>query len=419
MRCKLSNKQVDDEAAPQKGTTTLWDIQVTGFGVRIYAPTTLKPNGRRTFFLNYRIDGVERRHTIGERSKDGWSVEAARRRAAELRKSIDRGENPAVEKRERREAPTIADLVERYELEVIPKKRLGEKNGRLNDERRMLALVADHLGHRTKIADIHAGDIEAMHRAVTKERGAVRANRVLAIASKAFTRSLVPLAGENTPWRNAAQGNPVKGVGRNHEEPAGRLYSPAEMAAISDALAGYEGKVSADCVRLVMLTGCRPGEAMAASWLEFDRELGYWVKPSAHTKQKKHHRVPLAAPALELIERLRKQRDPEVDWVFPGDRHDGPLRTVGHCWRFVRDRANLPADARLYDLRHSYASTGAGSGLSLPLIGRLLGHTQPRTTQRYAAHLADDPLQAAVDKISAIITGAGQPGAKVVPIERG
>jgi integrase len=412
--CKLTRKQCTDQAAPESGAVTLWDTEIKGFGVRIYAATS-RGSSRRSFFLNYRVDGVERRITIGDFPT--WSVEAARLRAKELRKEIAGGHNPAVQKRERREAPTVADLAARYEAEVIPSKRLPGKNGRLNDERRMLALMADHLGRHTKVADIHAGDIKAAHQAITRDRGPVRANRVLAIASKAFSLSLVPLAGENTPWRNAVQGNPCKGVVRNHEEQSGRLYSPAELAAISDGLAEYEGQVSADCIRLMMLTGCRPGEAMAATWSEFD-EPGYWVKPSAHTKQKKDHRVPLAAPALELIDRLRGQRDNGVRCVFPGERHDVPLRTVGHCWRFVRKRAGLPADARLYDLRHSFASTGAGSGLSLPIIGRLLGHTQPRTTQRYAAHLADDPLKAAVDKIGAVITGAGKAGADVVSIKR-
>jgi site-specific recombinase XerD len=87
-----------------------------------------------------------------------------------------------------------------------------------------------------------------------------------------------------------------------------------------------------------------------------------------------------------------------------------------HVWDFVRKEAGLDKAARLYDLRHTFASVGAGGGLSLPIIGRLLGHTQPRTTQRYA-HLADDPLREAAEKITTVITGAGKPGAKVVPIK--
>jgi integrase len=91
------------------------------------------------------------------------------------------------------------------------------------------------------------------------------------------------------------------------------------------------------------------------------------------------------------------------------------LTQLWRVWDFIRKETGLGKDARLYDLRHTFASVGAGGGLSLPIIGRLLGHTQPRTTQRYA-HLADDPLREASEKIGRVITGAGKPGAPVVPL---
>jgi integrase len=280
----------------------------------------------------------------------------------------------------------------------------------------MLAEIADYLGKHTKVADVHGGDVRDMHRKISESIGRlgprrVRANRVLAIASKLFSLSLVPVAGENRPWRDAVMGNPCKGIARNHEEPKERFYSQAELAAISDALAEYPG-VAADCVRLVMLTGCRPGEAMQAQWPELDKEPGLWVKPSAHVKQRKVHRLPLSPAALELVERLRKKRRSADGWVFPGDIAGEPLKAIHHVWDFVRKRTGI--QGRPYDLRHSYASVGAGGGLSLLIIGKLLGHTQQRTTQRYA-HLADDPLKEAADKIGAVIGGAGE-GADVTPM---
>jgi len=165
-----------------------------------------------------------------------------------------------------------------------------------------------------------------------------------------------------------------------------------------------------------MLTGCRPIEAMKAQWEEFDREPRYWIKPSAHVKQRKTHKLPLSPAAIELIDRLRKKR--KGKWVFPGDRPGAHLTVLWRVWDFVRKQTGLSEDARLYDLRHTFASVGAGGGLSLPIIGRLLGHTQPRTTQRYA-HLADDPLREAAEKITTVITGAGKPGASVVPLRGG
>jgi integrase len=395
---------------PETGAVTYWDNdpKVSGFGVRIYA------GGGRSFFLNYRIDGRERRYTIGAFPR--WSVTAARERAKELRSEIDRGHDPAGQKRERREAPTVQDLIDRYIEEHLPRKSAGEQ--RVEDEKKMLEEIGKHLGPHTKVADVHGGDIRDMHRKISESVGrsgprAVRANRILSVCSKMFSLSLVPMKGENTPWRNAALGNPCKGIERNHEEGRERFFSQGELAAITDALAEYPG-VAADCVRLIMLTGCRPAEAMGAEWSEFDKEPGYWVKPSAHTKQRKVHRLPLSPPAIELLERLRKKR--KGNWVFPGDIAGEPLKALWHVWHFVRRKTGLGQDARVYDLRHTFASVGAGGGLGLPIIGKLLGHTQSRTTQRYA-HLADDPVREAAEKITTVITGAGKAGAAVVNIK--
>jgi integrase len=471
----LTNDIVRETSAPASGSITLWDTRVTGFGVRIFATTDRDPKGTRTFFLNYRIDGIERRYTIGRFPT--WSVSAARDEAEDLRKLVDQGRDPTREKRERREAPTIQDLVDRYIAEHLPTKT-GGKN-RINDEKRKLAEIAQRLGKSRKIAEVHFGDLEAMHRAITNSGRPVAANRTLGIASKMFSLSLRPMAGEDKPWRDAAMGNPCKGIARNHEEGRERFFGQAELAAISDALAAFGeaadprsrafAQSSADCVRLIMLSGCRPNEALLATWTQFDGQYGYWIKPSAHTKQRKQHALPLSPPALELIERLRKARKRGAKYVFPGAKTDEPIAALWHVWHFVRHHATLTlwatsddpkitgivadlerglgrrptidecrteaerqevvlppgllagADqppARLYDLRHTFASVGAGGGLSLPIIGRLLGHTQARTTQRYA-HLADDPVREAAEKIGAVISGAGKKiRATVVAIKR-
>ena len=124
----------------------------------------------------------------------------------------------------------MQDLVDRYIRDHLPTLSEGEHN----DQRRMLAEIAEHLGKDRKVADVHFGDIEAMHRTITKSGRPIRANRILGVASKAFTLSLRPMAGEDKPWRDTA--NPCKGVARNREEGRERFFSQAELAAISDAL---------------------------------------------------------------------------------------------------------------------------------------------------------------------------------------
>jgi integrase len=405
---KLSNKFV---AGLPRGE--MWwddDPRATGFGVRTYL------GGGKSFFIDYRLDGRQGRYTIGPFPR--WSADAARERAKELRRQIDRGHDPTGAKRERRTAPTVQDLIDRYIKDHLPKK--SDDSTRVADEKRMLAEIGKHLGKHTKVVDVHGGDISEMHRRITESVGRsgkprpVRANRILTVASKMFSLALVPRAGETLPWRNAVLGNPCKGIERNREEGRERFFGQSELAAIGDALAEYQG-VAADCVRLVMLTGCRPSEAMRAKWSEFDEQPGYWIKPSAHTKQRKTHKLPLSPAATELIDRLRAKRGRSPSWVFPGDVKGEHLAALWHVWHFVRKHAALGQDARLYDLRHTFASVGAGGGLSLPIIGRLLGHTQSRTTQRYA-HLADDPLREAAEKIGTVITGASKPGAPIVPL---
>jgi integrase len=344
-------------------------------------------------------DDVDEQLTRGESEHGAREAsEAAREQAKKLRKEIDQGVDPAGDKRART-APTVQDLIDRYIADHLPKKSVV--GPRLRDEKRMLAEIGARLGRHSKVADIHGGDIADMHRRITESGRPVRANRILAIASKMFSLSLVPMPGETLPWRNASLGNPCKGIERNHEEAKERFFSQSELTAISDALARYRGG-AADCVRLIMLTGCRPIEAMKATWEEFDKESGYWIKPSAHVKQRKTHKLPLSPAAIELVDRLRKKR--KGRWVFPGDKPGQHLTVLSRVWEFVRKETGLGEDARIYDLRHSYASVGAGGGLSLLVIGKLLGHTQPRTTTRYA-HLSDDPLKEAANKIGNAIAG--------------
>jgi integrase len=409
---KLTADTIRQTPAPPTGSTTLWDGEVIGFGVRVFAPTKLHPGGVRSFFINYRFGGRERRLTIG--AFPAWSVLAARDRAKELRREIDNGGDPAGAKRSRREAPTVADLIERYTRDHLPNLSAREQVS----HRTMLAEIGARLGMNRAVAAVHHGDIDAMHKKITAGERPVRANRVLGVCSKMFSLALLPLAGEDAPWRDAAMGNPCKGVERNREVARERFFSAGELAAITDALAAYPGQTAADCVRLVMATGCRPGEAMAARWSEFDAEPGYWVKPSSHTKQRRVHRAPMTPAALELIARRRLARTSE--FVFPSERTTEPIATLWHVWEFTRAHAGLGKTARIYDLRHTFASVGAGGGLSLQIIGRLLGHTMSRTTERYA-HLADDPLKAAAEKIGSVIAGAanGTPSATVTPIKGG
>jgi integrase len=254
------------------------------------------------------------------------------------------------------------------------------------------------LGKR-KVATLNFSDMDALHRQLTKASGPYRGNRVLALVSKLCSLSV------QWHWRTD---NPCKGVERNDEAKRKRYLTGAELERLSQALADHDDQDAADIFRLLLLTGARRGEVLSARWTDIDLETGVWTKPAATTKTRAEHRVPLSPPALQII----ASRKTDSEFLFRG-RYGGHRIEVKSNWRRICKVANITG-LRIHDLRHSYASFAASSGISLHAIGELPGHTQPSTTHRYA-HLFDDHLRQATTRIGALIIG--KLSAKVVPFK--
>jgi integrase len=163
----------------------------------------------------------------------------------------------------------------------------------------------------------------------------------------------------------------------------------------------YSDQQSANIIRLLLLTGARRGEVLAARWADFDSGFATWVKPGATTKQKTEHRVPLSAPARQLLTKIRRQVPVGVEWLFPAN--GSHRRDVKDAWAIICHTAKID-DVRVHDLRHTFASVLVSAGHSLPTIGALLGHTTAQTTHRYS-HLADSPLRVATERAGAILSG--------------
>lgn len=117
--------------------------------------------------------------------------------------------------------------------------------------------------------------------------------------------------------------------------------------------------------------------------------------------QRHLHRAPISASAAALLRTIRLRVPEDREWVFPGDAEGKPLQYIKRLWEDVRVKADLPA-VLIHDLRHTFASLLASGGMTLPMIGKLLGHTQVPTTQRYA-HLLDDPLRARLEQVEIIV----------------
>jgi integrase len=388
---RLSDKVVKALPAPPKGNRIAYDSDVPGFGCRVTAA------GARAFILNYRrkADGTGRRYTIG--TFPAWSVAGAREEARRLRREVDSGRDPLGEHESERAAPTVANLAVRFLEEHVAKQRphtQTEYRSILNND------ILPALG-KLKVAAVAFEHVERLHTAITK-RAPVRANRTLAVTSKMFTLAI--------KWRMRTD-NPCKGIERNREHHRRRYLKPDELARLTKALAEDRNQLAADAIRLLLLTGARKNEVLSATWDQFDLAAGIWTKPHTATKQGREHRVPLNAPARQLLGRLHDSRNGS-EWVFPrrdGGQHREDLK---YSWRRICKTAGI-AGLRVHDLRHSHASALVSAGFSLPVIGALLGHSQPQTTHRYA-HLLDDPLREASERVGAIIVG--EQNAEIVPL---
>jgi len=419
MRAKITKRKVD-ELQPGERDAFVWDAELPGFGCKI------TPKGSRIYVLQYGQAGRDRRVTIGRHGID-VTPEQARLEAQRLRGLVAAGETPSAAGAKRSGDITVAELGQRYldEYAIPHKKPSGIAQDRRNLQNHVVPLIG-----KLRVRAIERADVARVMREVaagktakdekTKRQGRrivrggeIVANRVQALLSKMFALA--------EDWKLRSEGtNPCRGVKRYAEHKVERFLSGDELTRLGAALAssavdGSRGssaklalkkrkvtrtrEASIDALRLLLLTGCRVGEVLSLRWQHVDVERRLLLLPDSKTGAKS---IFLSQSAIEL---LRSQpRVAGSDYVFAGDREGKPVVSLRKTWERLCAAAKI-GNVRLHDLRHSYASIAAAGGMSLPVIGALLGHSQPSTTARYA-HLAASPLHEAADAIGARIVAA-------------
>jgi integrase len=397
---QLTDDYIETLAPPESGYTIHWDGDfkkaVPGFGLRLTA------NGAKTFVFNYRTrTGRQRRIKIGY--YPAYSVTAARKVASQHYLAVTNGGDPMADVQSERDSPTMAKLCDFYIENHLPTKRKAPAK---TDKYAIDRIILPKLKHH-KLADIKPSDIKRIHRDITKTGKPFRANRIVALLHTMFELA------KDEGWVDR---NPCKSVKRNPEPPRERYLSVDELNRLTEALAAYPDQNLANAVRLLLLTGARRGEVLGMEWEQINFEERTWTKPSAHTKQNKTHHIPLSAPALQLLSEMRERADEDAKFVFPGEGKTGHRIDLKKPWKAIHTSAKI-ANLRLHDLRHSYASILASGGTSIPILMKLLGHTQISTTMRYA-HLSVDPLREQTERVGAVVTGAGKPSAEVTKFKR-
>jgi integrase len=401
-RFKITDAFIKKLKPPATGSKVYF-ADVPGFGVRI------SKGGTIAFVYNYRNShGEDRRIKIGR--YPAFSPTQARNRAVKLQNAVENGIDPLLEKQREQEAPTMGELIAAYQKDPdVLKKRPPT----LRNERQMFKnIIKPHLATR-RVGAITRTELATLHKSL--EGTPYAANRVLALLSTVFTFA------EREKWR---ADNPAKGIKKFPEEKRERWLTEDEMKRLSAALDSYSDQTAANAIRLLLLTGSRESEVLQATWEEFDLERGVWTKPSHHTKQKKTEHVALSDAALALLHTMHEHK--KGTYLFPGRDGRKARVTIRRPWEQVCKTASLVEEftekskridprtreprllkryrptLRIHDLRHNFASYLVSSGVSLHIVGKLLGHTQPQTTARYA-HLADNPLREAANKFGQIL----------------
>lgn len=398
-------QSVVDRASPEDVRYVLTDTVIPGFWL------VVEPTGRKAFKLRYRVGGgrkaTVREPKIGDAS--AMRTEKARAIAAEWRADVAKGGDPGGARQAHREAPTMAELFERYLAEHAASRK--KASSRAGDRRLIELKLLPTLGAR-KVAEVNKAEVARLHGRMSATP--YEANRTLALLSKAL--NLAEVWGFRPPGSN-----PCRLVEKFKEEKRKRFLSPAELARLGEALrvAERDGQLTLPprdgvrseearvpvsrwaitAIRLLALTGARKSEILGLKWAWIDFDARRAALPDSKTGEKV-----LILPPPALVELASLPRVADNPYVLPGAKPGTHLVNMDQAWRAIREVAGLD-DVRIHDLRHSFASVGAASGQSLPVIGALLGHSQPATTARYA-HLADDPLQVAAESIGGRIAAA-------------
>jgi integrase len=387
---RITKATVDNAASPAAGQRLIRDSEQKGFGLRVTA------NGAKSFFWEGRINGINRRITLGQ--YPALSATAAREMALQTKAAVIQGLDPVRERKDKRKVVTFRELAAIYlEEHAKPHKRSWRE-----DERRIKTHLLPRFGTR-KLDDIRPEDVMRLKMAVERSSGPYEANRTLALL-----KTMYNLAHH---WEAFKGENPVKRVKLFKEQKRERFLSEDEMRALLAAVEQESNLYWRAYFLLSLLFGTRKGELLSSRWVDFDltSDSPTWHIPD--TKAGRSHTLPITEQVKQILISLPSYGSSE--FLFPGNSKSGHLTEPKKAWRRIKEKAGL-SDLRLHDLRRTLGSWLAADNYSLLLIGRVLNHTSSTATQVYA-RLGLEPVRRALEAMGAKMLPASQQGALATP----
>lgn len=360
----------------------IWDTGLKGFGAR-------RQKARPHYFVSYRTRG--RRRWITNGAHGLYTPERARTAARELLGAVATGADPAADREQDKVAGTVADLCARFLSQYAPH---HNKQSTVVEYERLIRLhIVPGLG-ALRVNAVTQGDVQRWHSRFRSNRFA--GNRALALLKHLFNLA--------ERWGARTLVNPARLIEMYPEKARERLLTASELKRLGGALDAAEAARREHpsvllCIRLLVLTGARLSEILKLRWEHVDFDQCVLRLPDSKTGAKV---VPLGRPAVRAL--LAARDNGASPFVCPGIVTSSAFVGIQRPWRRIRSAAGLP-DLRIHDLRHVFASMAAMAGDSLYLIGKVLGHRQASTTERYA-HLQNDPLLAVANRTAQSIADA-------------
>jgi integrase len=402
-------KRALEAIAPVSRPTIIYDSDLKGFGVRVM------PSGSKAWIVEFRPNGggrkvATKRMTLGRTAT--LHADEARKAAREILAAVRLGQDPARERTLSREKPIVREFAERYLSEEAESKlKPGTvANYRIYFRKHVVPAIG-----ALKINTVSSTDVAKLHRKIGVAKP-ITANRVVEAVSSLYRYAAIAGVVENgfSPTIGISAFREVKrerflstdelqrlGATLRVAETVGLPWNTGETNRAAKPksekrLVAFSPYVTA-AIRLLLFTGCRLREILHLRWKEVDFEQGMLFLPDSKTGRRT---VVLNAPALAVLSELKRIGD----YVVLGEKPERPRSDLKRPWSRITIHAKLEG-LRIHDLRHSFASIGAGGGLGLPIVGKLLGHETPATTARYA-HIDNDPLRRASERIGATIASA-------------
>lgn len=368
------------ECPPGRRKIDFFDAQLRGLMLEV------RSSGGRTFYQRYRDRrGRERQFKIG--AGDVITLSQARKRGRQILAQALLGTDPQEQRQELRAIPTLRDFVAEKYLPFVT----NSKRSWRTDETLLRIHILPTLGKR-HLDEISNRDIaELLKRLARDNYSTGTTNRVLILLRFIFNLAKkwgVPGAGEN----------PASGLKTAPDVCRERFLSTEEAQRLLSALDRDENQVAAKAIKLLLLTGARRNEITKAKWEYVNWERKTLLVPISKTGRSRV--ITLSGAALQLLRSI--ERLPGNPYIFPSGVTGRPCPSLHFPWLRIRKTCGL-LDLRLHDLRHSFASFLVNEGVSLYVVQGLLGHTQPRMTQRYA-HLAQQTLSDAAEQVPAALT---------------